>query len=250
MITLTTLRLLPLAFLTGPASAALISQSWNSDFAAGGVVPDGNPVGWSDTRTLSGITATTITDVNVSLTITGGWNGDLYAYLQHSSGISIRISILLNRPGRTSSDPFGFDDSGMNIVFDDTAANGDSHVTLSGTSILLGESWQPDGRAVDPAAVLDSSTRSSFLSNFNGLNPNGNWTFFVADMSGGGVSKVTAWGLEISAVPEPSEALGAGILLGSALLLRIRPRTGIITSSRPSPRRKQDSAPAFARRFP
>ncbi len=224
--TFSALRLLPLAILTGPASAAVISQSWShavNGFATGGIVPDGNPVGWFDTRALNATLLTTITDVNVRLTITGGWNGDLYAYLQHSTG----ISILLNRPGRTSSSglaSFGFGDSGMNVAFDDTAANGDSHVTLTGASILLGGSWQPDGRSANPGSVLDTDTRTSFLSNFNGMNPNGTWTLFVADMSGGGVSTVTAWGLDITAVPEPGEALGTGLLLGSALLLRIRPR--------------------------
>ncbi len=72
--------------------------------------------------------------------------------------------------------------------------------------------------------MLDTDTRTRFLSGFNGMNPNGTWTLFVADMSGGGVSTVTAWGRDITAVPEPGEALGTGLLLGSALLLRMRPR--------------------------
>jgi hypothetical protein len=38
----------------------------------------------------------TITDVNVGLQLSGGWNGDLYAYLVHSSG----FAVLLNRVGR------------------------------------------------------------------------------------------------------------------------------------------------------
>ena len=214
------LRLLPFAVLPATATAAVFSASWNTGFTGGGLVPDGNPVGWSDTRTLTGIMQSTITDVNVSLEISGGWNGDLYAYLQHSTG----ISILLNRPGRSAGTPFGFGDAGMDIVFDDTAANGDSHVTLTGAAILSGGSWQPDARSADPGSVLNTDTRTSFLSNFNGMNPNGEWTLFLADMSGGGVSTVTAWGLDITAVPEPSAALGVGLLLGSALLLRMRPR--------------------------
>jgi len=36
------------------------------------VVPDGNVAGWSDTRTLSGITDLQITDVNVRLELAGG----------------------------------------------------------------------------------------------------------------------------------------------------------------------------------
>jgi subtilisin-like proprotein convertase family protein len=206
--------------LAGSASAATISQSWSGGFAGGGAIPDNNPVGWTDTRTLSGITATTITDVNVRLSLTGGFNGDLYAYLQHTSG----ISILLNRPGKTATDAFGYGDSGMNVTFDDAAAGDIHNYQLVGGSILGGASWQPDGRAVSPLTVVDTSPRTAMLSGFNGLNPNGTWTLFVADLSGGAVSTVASWGLEISAVPEPGQSVGTMLLLSSALMLRIRPR--------------------------
>jgi subtilisin-like proprotein convertase family protein len=225
-------RLLPLAVLTGlvgSASAAITLASWNTGFTAGGVVPDGNPVGWFDTRTLSGITTTSITDVNVQLSITGDWNGDLYVYVQHLSG----ISILLNRTGRTSGDPFGTSSAGFDVVFEDTGANGDSHLNFTGAAILSGGKWQPDGRHVSPSAVLDSDSRTHFLSGFNGMDPNGTWTLFVADMSAGGTPPVvTQWGLEIasiSAIPEPAQTLGIGLLLSSAMLMRLRPRQSVIS---------------------
>jgi subtilisin-like proprotein convertase family protein len=222
-------RLLALAVLSGlagTAGAATTLVTWNSGFASGGVVPEGNPVGWSDTRTLSGITATSITDVNVQLSITGDWNGDLYVYLQHLSG----ISILLNRSGKTSGNPFGISDGGFDVVFDDAAANGDSHLNFTGSAILGGAEWQPDGRYVDPSTVLDGDDRTHYLSGFNSMDPNGSWTLFVADMSGGGASAVvTGWGLEIestSVVPEPGQALGLGLLLGTGLLFRRRAKPG------------------------
>jgi subtilisin-like proprotein convertase family protein len=215
-----------LAGLAGSAGAATTLATWNSGFASGGVVPEGNPVGWSDTRTLSGISSTSITDVNVQLSITGDWNGDLYVYLQHLSG----ISILLNRPGKTSGDSFGFSDGGFDVVFNDTAANGDSHLTFAGNTIFDGGEWQPDARYVNPSSVVDGDARTHYLSGFNGMDPNGNWTLFVADMSGGGASAVvTGWGLEIestSAVPEPGQALGLGLLLSTGLLLRRRSKPG------------------------
>ena len=196
------LRLLTGAILTGfagPASAAVIIHSWDSGFAGGGLVPDGNPAGWSDTRVLSGITGQRITDVNVRLEIAGEWNGDLFAYLQHDTG----ISILLNRPGRTGTDAFGFSDGGLNAVFDDTGTGGDSHLMLTGGTIQSGGSWQPDGRAVDPSAVLDADARTRMLNGFNGFDPNGSWTLFVADMSGGAKSTVDKWGLEITVAGNP-----------------------------------------------
>ena len=89
-----TLRVMLFGSLPSMASAAVITHTWNSDFVGTGNVPDGNPLGWSDTRNLSGITTTTLTDVNVSLSLSGGYNGDLFVYLQHDSG----IAILLNPP--------------------------------------------------------------------------------------------------------------------------------------------------------
>jgi len=137
-----------------PSFAVPLTFSWNSGFANAGVVPDGNVTGWSDTRTLSGITENSILDVNVTLHLTGGWNGDLYAYLTHASG----FSVLLNRAGRTSGNTFGYGDAGLNVTFDDAAANGDIHLYQSvggfATSIANGSGWAPDGRNGSPLGIL------------------------------------------------------------------------------------------------
>lgn len=110
------------------------------------------------------------------------------------------------------------------MVFDDSAANDFHLYQAAGGLILGGAAWQPDGRSAPPNSVLDTSARTSLLNGFNGMNPNGSWTLFVADLSVGGQSTVTAWGLDITAVPEPGQSLGVGMLLGSALLIRMRPR--------------------------
>jgi hypothetical protein len=74
------------------------------------MISDANPGGWSDTRTISGWSAGyTITDVKLTLNLSGGYNGDLYAYLAHDSG----FAVLLNRVGRTGSDPYGYGNTGM-----------------------------------------------------------------------------------------------------------------------------------------
>src|SRR6266850_2078387 len=91
----------------GVSRADLVTTNWSGGFANSGVIPDGNLAGWSDTRTIGGLSGT-IADVNVSLTLSGGNNGDLYAYLVHSSG----FAVLLNRVGRDGSDPFGYSGSG------------------------------------------------------------------------------------------------------------------------------------------
>ena len=53
------------------------------------------------------------------LKITGTFNGDLFCYVTHSSG----YSVLLNRVGRTAGNAFGYDDPGLDVLFDDDAVN-------------------------------------------------------------------------------------------------------------------------------
>jgi subtilisin-like proprotein convertase family protein len=182
------------------------------------IVPDGDFNGLQSSMTLSGL-PNSIVDVNVTLTISGGFNGDFYAYLFHNSA----SAILLNRVGRTSSSGVGYPDSGFgtnaasaSFTFDDQAGQ-DVHLyrtssfTLNGSGQLTG-TWQPDGRAIDPlssGSVFDSASRSSLLNVFNGADPNGTWSLFIADVSPGGEGTLVNWGLSINVVPEP----GTGVLI-------------------------------------
>ena len=85
-------------------------------------IPDGQPAGVSDVETItSGISQ--IGAVQVSLNISGDFNGDLYCYLQHSNA----LSVLLNRPGRTAGNTFGYADSGFNLTLMDLSTNGNIH---------------------------------------------------------------------------------------------------------------------------
>lgn len=180
------------------------------------LIPDGNVNGYQNTMTISGlgVNESVITDVNVRLNISGGYNGDLYVYLVHSSG----FSVLLNRTGRTGGNAFGYGDAGFNVWLDDSGV-GDIHNYggNGGNQFTPGVAYQPDARNVDPGSVTDASDRSAYLSSFNGLDPNGTWTLFVADLSGGDVSTLVSWELDITAVPEPvTVALSIFGLLGLA----------------------------------
>jgi subtilisin-like proprotein convertase family protein len=194
------------------ASAAVYSPSWSSGFANSGNIPDANPTGWSDSRVVS-IADASITDISVHLNISGGFNGDLYAYLSYN-GVLIP---LLNRVGVAASSPassFGYSDTGFDITLTSTGNDvhfyGRNSPTFNGNGQLTG-SWAVDGRNIDPQSApgdFDSASRNTF-SDLNGLNPNGTWTLFFADMSGGSQSQVVSWGLDITAVPEPANvALG------------------------------------------
>jgi len=73
------------------AHATIYTTNWNTGFANGGVVPDNNFSGWSDTRTVSTMPAGTFAGLTVNLQLSGGWNGDLYAYLVHDSGFTVLL---------------------------------------------------------------------------------------------------------------------------------------------------------------
>jgi subtilisin-like proprotein convertase family protein len=218
------LHCLALGCLTGGLSAQTLTFKTFSFTNLNQSVFDADESGISDSRTID-FSIGLITDVNVTLNLEGrglgAFNGDLYVTLTHESG----YSVLLNRPGRRSDNTVGYGDSGLNVTFDDTAVNGDIHsyrLTLNGsnttplrTSPLTGI-WAPDGRGVDPDLALVTSPRDKPLSSFNGLNPDGVWTLFVADLETGGTAKLVSWGLEITAVPEPGVyglATAAGLLL-------------------------------------
>jgi subtilisin-like proprotein convertase family protein len=208
------------------ASAALYTYTFNSEFANGGVIPDGDLTGWEDTRTISDVPAgSTLSDLNVTLSVSGNYNGDLYGWLQHDTG----FVVLLNREGKTASNPSGYSDTGFVIEFDDSPANSDIHFyqafspSYNGNGQLLG-TWLSDARNVHPLSVLDTDARTATLESFTTLNPNGSWTLFLADVSSGEQSAITGWGLEIAAVPESSAMVPALLVLTGAVLRHWRTR--------------------------
>ncbi len=214
-----------------------MAEQYSFIFTNGNAIPDGNPAGLTDTRVISGIPSWAgIASVQVSLNLSGGYNGDLYAYLRHEVGTEVGFAVLLNRVGKSSNNPldgelyFGYPDTGFLVTFSDSAL-ADIHVYRSvsyqtnSSGQLLG-TWQPDGREVSPYTVLTSDPRTAFLSSFIGLDPNGAWTLFVADCSSGEVTTLQTWGLNILTIPEPGSAvLVALAAVGTAIgMPRVRRR--------------------------
>src|SRR6266851_2341211 len=193
--------------LAGGLSASAQTTTTTTNFNVGIGVPDDQPSGVASAQTVSTPIAY-VTGLKVSLKLTGTWNGDLYCYLTHSSG----YTVLLNRVGRRSTSSLGYGDEGFNVTFDDASTNGDIHIyrrTLSTNESMsisgaLTNVWAPDGRTANPATVLDTSSRTALLSSFNGLNPNGEWVLFVADMESGDIFTLDNWGLEITGYTPPS----------------------------------------------
>jgi subtilisin-like proprotein convertase family protein len=200
------------------AASAQPTANYNFTFPVNQTVPDGNASGLALTTNLTGMSGT-ITNVSISLDITGGFNGDLYVYLDGSNG---GFAVLLNRVGVTGGDAFGYSDTGFNVTFDDSASYNNIHFyqnfayTLNGGGQLTG-SWSSDGRAIDPLSTpstFATTQPTSLLDSFDGTDPNGTWSLFLTDLSGGGQSSLANWRLDIVAVPEPSACalLGIGIL--------------------------------------
>lgn len=202
-----------LAALAQAATAGAATITTGFSWIAGSTIPDNDSSGLVRTGTVA-MNVASIDLITVTLETTGGWNGDLYAYLQHSSG----FSVLVNRPGVTALNPAGSAGSGMNVLLADAAA-----ADVHGAPGTITGNWQPDGRNVDPSVVLDTSLRTAMLSNFHGLNPNGTWTLFVADLAAGDEATLVSWGVTITGelIPEPGAA--ALLALASAALWR-RPR--------------------------
>jgi subtilisin-like proprotein convertase family protein len=175
------------------ASGTLYTTNWSSGFANGGVIPDNNFSGWLDTRTVNAVG--TINAVSVTLDLGSGWNGDLYAYLVHGSG----FAVLLDRVGYAGIG-FGYDDSGFAVTLTTSGNPVESYQNYAPTFNLAGQLtgiWQAHGG----------------LSSLVGLDANGTWSLFLADMSAGGATTCQGWGLQmdIVAVPEVEPWVAAAL---------------------------------------
>ena len=205
----------------GSATAAV----WTSSDAAVSAIPDGSSAGLA--RSLNMYTAgQAITSVEVSLNISatsGGtaFLGDLYVYLTNGTD----LAVLANRPGSRAGADAGYsDDQSMDVSFSPVAsadfhnyrltATGSHSTALSG---MLGGLWEADGRASDPASVLDTDARTAGLDVFNGDIGDGTWSLFAADLSSGATHQINSWALTITTIPEPGSTLMLLMALAAGL---------------------------------
>jgi len=182
----------------GWAEATLVDQTFT---VSSGTIADGNPVGQVFTGDFTAAaTGNQVLGITVNLNVSGGYNGNLYAYLVAPNGTLV---MLLNRPGSGSGNPMGYAGSGFNNI---TLAD-------AGTQSIQ-TTVEPPG-----VAVTGTYNAAGTLGTFNGSVANGKWELFFADMmKGGGTSTLTSWSLDITVVPEPvTLALG----LFAAMLLAL-----------------------------
>jgi len=188
-------------------------------------IPDNDPSGLALTYNLLGMGGT-ISNVTVTLDLNGGYNGDLYAYLAGPNG---GFSVLLNRTGvgtGAGESTYGYADTGFNVTFSDTGVSDIQYYQSTSptiTSGVLQGTWQPEGVTIDPqsapSAFSLASSGNTPLSSFDGTDPNGTWTLFLADLSAGNQSVlVAAPVVTIITVPEPA-SLSLAAAAGIAVLL-------------------------------
>lgn len=173
------------ALMPAPAAIFSVGDVNGSGTALNEAIPDAQyPVGISSSIDVSGAEGP-LTGVTVTLNIAGGWNGDLYGYLSYNG----TLVTLLNHVGTGSGDAVqfvaGFSTSGFNnITLADSGAGGNIHDVETPVS---GISYGADGGT---------------LASYNGMDPNGTWTLFLADSSAPNQSTLEGWSL-VTEVPEP-----------------------------------------------
>lgn len=198
----------------------VLTSSWTGTQT----IPDNNPAGVGFNFNLSD-PATVIQNVSITLNLSGGYNGDVYAYLSHGSG----FSVLLNRVGRSAANDSGYNNAGFAVTLSGSALP-DIHQYQSQAPVYNGGgqltgTFAADGRNIDPASAgtaFDTASRSSLLSSFNGINPNGTWTLFFVDRAFGNTETLNSFSVAVTAVPEPAQTgLAMGALIGvAAMVLR------------------------------
>ncbi len=163
-------------------------------------IPVGNPVGVSVSESVSDIPGgQTVLGLTVDLTVSGGYNGNLYAYLVAPNGT---VVTLLDRPGVMGGNPVGYGGSGLNVILSDAGTAGNIQTTAETPGAVFSGTYQAAGT----------------LGNINGSAADGTWTLFFADeVTGGGQATLDGFSLGITAVPEQAN-MALVILLGLVVL--------------------------------
>ena len=151
-----------------------------SDYTAQGINATELPgVASQDNATVTGsgpvvdFPGAAIVDIDVAIETDHSWVGDLQISITSPSGTTVELLDNWNNAGICG----GCAGNGLDVVFDDESAN--TQGDLGNTCNNL------------PAADGDFQPKGS-LSDFDGEDPNGNWTLTVGDVCGGDAGTVTA----------------------------------------------------------
>jgi uncharacterized repeat protein (TIGR01451 family) len=169
------------------------------------IIPDhGSASPYPSTISVSGLTGL-VGKVTVSLKgVTHGFPDDIDIILVSPSGQKV---VLMSDTGG------GHSITNLNLSFDDAASSGlpDTAQIESGTykptDFEPGDSFPPPA----PAGAV-----STFLSAFNGSNPNGNWSLYVMDDATGDSGAISSWSLAITTINPVSPAVNLVVTVTDA----------------------------------
>lgn len=154
-------------------------------------IPDNDPVtGITDMIVVpdNGI----ITDLNVQITVTHTWVGDLIFTLEHVN--TTNAQILIDRMGVPATGA-GCADDDLDVWIDDEGLDGDIEDTcLTGPPAAFGD--YVGGDPADP----------TLLANYDGEDIIGDWTMTVTDNAGGDIGTLEAWTIEEPVIPVELQA--------------------------------------------
>jgi subtilisin-like proprotein convertase family protein len=166
------------------------------------------------------------TDINVRVTITHAFVGDLVIKLEDPHGSIINLLLRPGLPGGpddgtgTGGDssnlsaafPISFDDEAISGVLAESMGQGISGTAIIGNTGVNGrhDNYVPEGEG-DPLSTLDT------------IDPNGQWKLYVADAALGQTGTVIQWEITVTAgtIPEPATLL---LLSGLSIAGLTRPR--------------------------
>ncbi len=159
-------------------------------FAPALAITDGDSLGVSDAQTVSGISGTlgsSVNLVNISITATHTWVGDIRFVLTAPNGTSVN---LLDRPGVPAS-TFGCDGDDFDF------------------SIVRGTGNEAENICAPAAPAIAGNFTASFGLDLNAINlaggsPNGTWTLAAADFATPDSGIIANWSLVFSSGPVAS----------------------------------------------
>ncbi|HET9316714.1 MAG TPA: M36 family metallopeptidase [Vicinamibacteria bacterium] len=143
-------------------------------------IPDNNPTGVTDTMVIAA--GGPITDLNVSITASHTWVGDLIFTLTNTT--TSTSAIVIDRPGVPAS-TFGCSNDNIQVIMDDEGANGPVEVMCATTPPALFGSPTPN----NPLTVFDSQALA------------GTWTIRAADVVGSDTGTLQEWCLLPTTIP-------------------------------------------------
>jgi hypothetical protein len=175
---------------TGPDG----NGTYNSGFISPGqVIPDNSPVGVGYGFNFSD-TGLSLGSVTLTVNMSGGYNGDMYGYLQHGGTL-----IELFNPASFSASGAG--GSTLNLTLSSLSSTALSGATA--TQLASGLTY---------AAAGD-------LSGFNGADPNGLWTLYFSDQAAGDQMTLNSFNLSLTPVPAVPEPTSLALMCFAGLFI-------------------------------